>query len=309
MNLHRSTGRWRLGLALALLTSLLWGLLPIGLKILLNVMDPYTVTWSRFLIAGGLLAAMGVYRYRPPSWSDLDRGYLLLLLIAVVGLSGNYLIYLLGLDFISPSTAQIVIQLAPIFMLLGSLLFFGERFTVRQWLGFGILLIGLTLYFNDRFAELLYGLRELTSGVLLILISAVLWAAYGLAQKQLLRALHPTFILLVIYLGGSLLLLPLANPTQFFRQDALTLSLLVACALATLIGYRSFAGALQHIEASRVSMILALTPLVTVAGVALVAPLFPDLIRPDRLNPFSLFGAFLVVSGSMLTALGRTKAR
>ena len=38
--MHISSGRWMYGLLLALLTSLLWGILPIKLKEVLQVMDP-----------------------------------------------------------------------------------------------------------------------------------------------------------------------------------------------------------------------------------------------------------------------------
>ncbi len=37
--MHKTTGRWKLGLALALTTALLWSVLPIALKLLLGQMD------------------------------------------------------------------------------------------------------------------------------------------------------------------------------------------------------------------------------------------------------------------------------
>ena len=54
MNIHQTTGRWLLGLSLALITAFFWGLLPILLKGLLANTDPYTITWYRFLVAGGI---------------------------------------------------------------------------------------------------------------------------------------------------------------------------------------------------------------------------------------------------------------
>jgi len=57
MLLHQVSGRSRLGLALSLLTVLLWGFLAIALKIVLQEIDPFTVTWFRFTVAGVLLGA------------------------------------------------------------------------------------------------------------------------------------------------------------------------------------------------------------------------------------------------------------
>jgi len=53
--MHISSGRWVYGLFLALLTALLWGILPIKLKQVLLVMDPVTVTWFRLIVSGGCL--------------------------------------------------------------------------------------------------------------------------------------------------------------------------------------------------------------------------------------------------------------
>jgi len=306
VNLHRTTGRQGLGLTLALFTAGVWGSLPIALKVLLAALDPFTLTCSRFLLASVLLALLGVHRQGLPVRA-IGAGYLLLLAVAGAGLGGNYVFYQMGLRHISPSTAQIVAQLSPMFMMVGSLVLFKERFTRLQWLGFAVLLGGLFLYFNERLEELLYGLRELTRGVLLILAAAVGWASYALAQKQLLERLDPTFVLFVLYLGGGLLLLPLTSPARLVDLSWPQFALLGGTALATLLSYRSFAGALQHLEGSRVSIVISLSPLVTVAGVSLIGPLVPELIQPDPLNPASVGGALLVVSGSVLTALGRKR--
>lgn len=308
MNVHRPSGRRYLGLLLALFTAGVWGCLPIGLKVLLSTLDPATITWARFLLAALVLLLMGGGR-AGPVWRDVGRGYLALLLVATLGLCGNYVLYLMGLDYVSPSTAQIVIQLSPIFMMLGSLSLFGERFGRQQWLGLVALLCGLLLYFDDRLAELLFGLREMTSGVLLIVAAAAAWAAYALAQKQLLVRFSPAYVLLCLYGGGALLLLPLAHPAAVLRQPPGQLLLLAATAIATLASYRSFAGALQHLEGARVSIVISLTPLITMGSSALLAPLAPELIRPDRLSAVSMVGAGLVVVGSMCTAVGRRRGR
>ena len=51
MTLHRSSGRWRLGLGLTLATALFWATLPIALKVCLEALDPITLTWFRFVVA------------------------------------------------------------------------------------------------------------------------------------------------------------------------------------------------------------------------------------------------------------------
>lgn len=64
MILHRSSGRWQLGLVLSLLTTFLWGIVPIALAIVIQALDVYTITWFRFLLSFALLAC---YLQRIPS--------------------------------------------------------------------------------------------------------------------------------------------------------------------------------------------------------------------------------------------------
>ena len=47
--MHQSSGRWRLGLSLSLVTVFLWGVLPLALTVTLQELDVYTVIWFRFL--------------------------------------------------------------------------------------------------------------------------------------------------------------------------------------------------------------------------------------------------------------------
>ena len=55
--------RQSLGLTLAAITLLLWGALPVVLKLLLKSLDPFTVTWYRFLLAGAMLVPVIHFRY------------------------------------------------------------------------------------------------------------------------------------------------------------------------------------------------------------------------------------------------------
>lgn len=306
MNLHVTTGRWKLGLALSLITAFLWGVLPIALKVVLESMDAYSITWYRFLIATSILVVYVTRKNGLPSVKKLKGSVPYLLIAASVGLSGNYISYLLGLDYLSPSTATVVIQLAPIFMLVGSLIIFKERFSVWQWTGFTILLAGMALFFNDRFDELLHSMSDYTAGVLLIIVSGAIWAAYALSQKQLLRTFPSETIMLCVYSAGTLFFMPLARPSSLLHLDTVNLLLLVFCSFNTLLAYGSFAEALDHWEASRVSMVLAVIPIITLIGVKLCSTLFPGFVSPEHFNSLSLTGAFFVVAGCMLCALDRT---
>ncbi|MBN6716187.1 DMT family transporter [Pseudomonas capsici] len=302
--MHISSGRWVYGLCLALLTAFLWGILPVKLKQVLQAMDPVTVTWFRLLVSGVLLFIWLASVKRLPSLKVLGGKGRILVALAVFGLVGNYVLYLVGLRLLSPGTTQLMIQTGPILLLLGSIVLFKERFTLGQGIGLFVLLIGFGLFFNERLVELFTSLSDYTAGVLIVFLAAVVWTFYGLSQKQLLTVWNSLQVMMVIYLFCALLITPWAHPMEALQLSPLQGWLLLACCLNTLVAYGAFAEALAHWEASRVSATLALTPLVTLAAVAVAAWLWPDYVQAEEINTLGYGGAVLVVLGSALTALG-----
>lgn len=305
MTLHRSSGRWRLGLSLALTTVFLWGILPIALKVVLETVDVYTVTWFRFLTCFGLLTLYLTATQRLPSWQKWRSIRLDLLTIATVSLALNYLLFLKGLDETSPSNAQVIIQLAPVLMGMGGLIVFKERYTLRQWAGLGVLILGMTLFFRDQLQLLTNASTPYLIGSFWLVLAALVWVFYALSQKQLLQQLSSVVIMWLIYGGSALLFTPAASPQTLLTLTPLQWGMLIFSAFNTLLAYGAFAEALAHWEASRVSAVLSLTPIVTLVSVFSVSALFPALLSADRMTWLGLMGAIWVVLGSASVALGQ----
>ena len=302
--MHQSN--WKVGLPLALTTAFLWALLPIAMKGLIADLDSTTVTWYRFF--GAALFAGAFYGWR----RDLELGKLLrgrllpFTVLAVSGLLGNYIAYAWGLNYITPGALQVLIQLAPLLLLVFSVIWLGERFSARQWMGVMLVCIGLPLFFNLRLSELIQGNNaQYLIGVGLVAIAAVTWAIYGLFQKKIVAESRPQNLLVMIYLAGTLCFLPVANPSDALQLDTLGWGLLLFLTANTLIAYGAFAKAMAAWEASRVSATLALVPLMTLALSAIIGALWPDYIELEPMNWISWLGALTVVFGSLLAAIGR----
>ncbi len=224
--------------------------------------------------------------------------------MAVLGLAANFIAFLVGLDLTTPANAQVLIQLAPMLLGLGSLVVFRERYERLQWLGLGVLSLGLALFFSSQLRALAAQLDRYLLGSALMLLAAVTWAAYGLAQKQLLRALPSQPLMLCIYVGCFLCFSPGARPGALAALSGGALAVLLFCAANTLVAYGAFASALSHWEASRVSAVLSLTPLATLGFATLAAALFPAAMPAEAISATSLAGAATVVGGSLLVTLG-----
>jgi drug/metabolite transporter (DMT)-like permease len=303
MALHQASGRWRLGLLLALITAACWASLPIALKITLEQLDAITLTWFRFLVAtivmlgwlswrGGLSAFKGLDGKR---WWHLSAAALLLI--------GNYVFYLFGVQYTTPANAQLLIQLAPLLMALGGIFVFREIYQWGQWCGLATIACGLVLFFSDQFKGTPLGTQAYLIGSGSVIFAAVVWAGYALIQKQLLMRLSSQMILFFIYAVASLALLPFSHPQKLFELDGVHAWALAYCAINTLIAYGAFAEALVHWEASRVSAILAVTPLLCLACVAIVHAISPTTIASEHVTAFGYVGAILVVIGSSMSSL------
>ena len=306
MNRHVTSGRGGLGLVLSLFTIFVWGGLPIVLKIMLISLDAFTMTWYRFVVAATLMALIVYRQGHFRLVRQLKGGYALVFLVSVLAFSFAYVLYPQGLKYISPSAAQVVNQISLLFLLLGAMLLFHERMNRIQVFGLLLLTGGIFLFFNEELAELLSGESAMIPGILWVTVAALALSTYTLTQKQLLQILPTSVILFLIYLSGSILILPFVRFDSLLVQDTQQMILLNASAVISLVAFVTLVESLKHLEVFRVSMVLAVVPLVTVVDMIIAAPLLPGLLQPEHLNLLSISGAVLVVIGSILGNLRRS---
>lgn len=308
MELHRASGRRGLGAALATTTMLLWGMLPLALEAMLRDLDPATLTWARFVGSSVVLCAVLALRRNLPSFRGIGRRSAGLLALATFFLAANYGGYIVGLAETTAADAQVIIQLAPILLAVAGVLVFREPFTRAQWSGLAVIACGLLLFVGGRDARVL-AMDGLRGGQAILVLAALAWVVYGMAQKQLLHSWSSPHSMLCIYAGCALLFTPFVTPGSLVGLDAWGWALLAFCAANTIIGYGAFAEALEHWEASRVSAVLALVPLATLGFSAALVRIWPERVAPQELSPASWAGALLVVGGSVLAALSAPRLR
>ncbi len=307
MKLHSASGKWRLGLSLALVAIFFWGTLSIALTIVLQKLDVYTVTWFRFLVSFIILGIYLGIRKQLPKIQKLRPSSFILLAIATIFLASNYLLFIQGLSQTSPANAQLLFQIAHVCIGLGGLIIFKERYTRSQWMGLGILICGFILFFHEQLVSLIATSGQYIYGCILVILSALAFAVYALAQKQLLEQLPSSNIMLIIYGGAALLFSPTTHPQTIGSLSPLQGGILIFCALNTLFAYGAFSEALAHWEASKISALVATTPIITLTVGKMTTALIPSLLAPEHYSIIALFGGLMVISGSVTIALGQTR--
>ncbi|BDH44453.1 membrane protein [Salmonella enterica subsp. enterica serovar Choleraesuis] len=294
-----------IGIALALTTAMCWGALPIAMKQVLEVMEPATVVFYRFLMAGiGLGIILTLKGKLPPLTQFRKPRWLLLLLIATGGLFGNFLLFSSSLQYLSPTASQVIGQLSPVGLMIASVFILKEKMRGSQIIGASILVCGLVMFFNTSLIEIFTRLTDYTWGVIFGVSAAAVWVSYGVAQKVLLRRLASQQILFLLYTLCTIGLFPLAKPAVIMQLDGWQLSCLIFCGLNTLVGYGALAEAMARWQAAQVGAIITLTPLFTLLFSNLLSLGWPELFAVPLLNLVGYIGAFVVVFGAMFSAIG-----
>ena len=211
------------GFLLSLLTAILWGLLPLGLLLCLSGMDSVTITFFRFGFAAFIVFILLLVKRSLPRKAILTKRTLYLTTGATVLLLANYISNVIGLRFLSASSAQVVLQLAPFSLMLGGIVLYKEHFTRPQLVGALMLIAGLALFFNQRLPAIFQSETESVLGIFIFVGSAIVWACYALVQKPLLKTLSAQQLTFIIYFIGALILLPFSYPNSFTSLSSICL--------------------------------------------------------------------------------------
>lgn len=295
------------GIIYASITAFFWGFLAIALKIAVREVEPLTVVWFRFAVAFIMLATwQGIAK--PSSFKILIKPPLLLVL-AALALSWNYLGFMLGIHYTTPSNAQLFIQSGPIMLATAGFIFFKEKATRRQILGFAVAIFGLSFFYRDQLSAFFEVRGNYNIGVLFTLSGALAWAIYAVLQKKLVAKYSPESLNLFLFGLPALLYLPFVDFSLLLQLNWLWWLLLAFLGANTFIAYSSLALALKYTEANKISIIIMVNPMITFVTMAILTGLDVSWVQHERFSGMTIVGAALVFTGAVLVARKKRKPR
>jgi drug/metabolite transporter (DMT)-like permease len=259
---------------------------------------PVTVVWFRFAIAFVVLGLWTLI-FRKEDFRIFLRPPFLLIVTALF-LALNYLGFIAGIMYVSPSSSQVFIQIAPVSFALSGIIIFREHVSWKHIVGFILVLSGIGLFYSEQLRELAAGGEHFTRGMLLVLGGGLSWAIFATLQKSLLSRISPNQLNLFIYGACALALTPLVKFGQLGGMSTAHWILLVYLGLNTVLAYGSLAMAIKLTEATRVSVIITLNPIITFITMAILSKMEVSWIEPETFSLFSLIGALTVLGGAIL---------
>lgn len=294
------------GIIYTLITVLMWGVLAIALKVATKEIDSPTIVWFRFSLAfSALFAWMAVQSPKElkilykPSW---------LIVLSSLALAWNYMGFMLGIQFTSPSNAQVAIQSGPLLLALFGILFFREKISKIQILGFLLALLGFWIFYQQHVNAVPVGQgSQYTKGMLITFSGAVAWAVYAALQKKLVVH-YPVGTLNVFIFGLPVLLyLPFVNFGSLAHLSFGYWALLVFLGANTLISYGCLSLALKYLEAGKVSIIIILNPIITFILMGILTELKVEWIAGEHFSFLSIAGALIALGGAILVVRKKKK--
>lgn len=292
------------GVLFASITALSWGVLVIVLKMASSIMDPLNIVWFRFLVAFSVLFVY--YLIKRPSYLKILFNPPIYLVMASIGLGINYIAFLYGVKLTTASSAQVLIQIGPIFLGFVGLVFFKEKISLRQGIGFLIAGFGLFIFYKDNINKLVGDADIYNMGVLWVVVAAMAWVVYASLQKQLVKTYPAQQMNLFIFGLPVLLFLPFIKPASFLELDVISWMLLLYMGLNTLVAYGFLALAFKYLEANKISVIITMNPIITFILIGSLTYFEVSWIEPEELTMRGIIAALLVVTGA-ITAVAFAK--
>lgn len=286
------------GIIYASITAIFWGFLAIALKVAVREVEPATIVWFRFVVAFIMLSVWQLAK-NPSSFKILKKPPFLLI-IAGIALSWNYMGYMLGIDYTTPSNAQLFIQTGPITLAIAGFVFFKEKLKRNQVIGFSVAIIGFSFFYRDQLSAFFDSQEKYNLGVLLTLSGAIAWATYAILQKQLVTKFSTQSLNLFLFGFPAIIYLPFINLAPLFQLHWTWWLLLVFLGANTFIAYTCLAQALKYLEANKVSIIIIINPMITFITMGILTKLNVDWVAHERFTMFTILGAALVFSGAIL---------
>jgi len=287
------------GILYTLITVLLWGVLAIALKIASKVIDSPTIVWFRFSLAfSGMLIWLLIQNPKELKILYQPSG---LIVISSLALAWNYIGFMLGIQYTSPSNAQVAIQSGPVLLAVFGIFFFKEKISRIQIIGFILAILGFWIFYQQHVGAVPEGQEgQYTKGMLLTLTGAVTWAIYAALQKKLVLNYSVSTLNVFIFGLPVLIYLPFVNFASLAHLSFGYWALLVFLGANTLISYACLSLALKYLEAGKVSIIIVLNPIITFVIMGILTWMQVDWIDGEHFSVLSILGALVALTGAIL---------
>jgi len=196
-----------IGIAFAIVTAIIWSGNFIIARGVYKLIPPVSLAFYRWALASVIIFFLGCKKFMAEkSFVFKNRQYFFW--TALMGITiFNTLIYVAGHTTSAINLALIGTTASPIFAIIISAIFLKETITALRIAGLLFCVAGVVVLLSKGSINTLLALR-FTAGDVWILLAAFVFAIYTVLVKKKPATISPVTFLFVVFIGGTILLLP-----------------------------------------------------------------------------------------------------
>ncbi len=285
----------RKGLIYFIAAVIIFSSMEVASKPLMGVIDPFLLTFYRFVIGFAVLAVFQISTKRISEIKALSKKDLIHLAgLGFLNITFSMTMLQLAIKNTTPATAAVVFSSNPLFVLGFSHILNIEKLSMKKLAGFLVGMTGVVIIALNK------GL-SLDLGIVYAMLGAVSFALYTVLGKKYSNGISPITVNTVSFASGlifSLIILlvqgnSLAIPHEIFADKQYLASFLYVGIVVSGISYIVFFNMLKILSASSTSLVFFLKPA--------VATLFSIMFYGEKISLFFIAGLFVIMIGSKIT--------
>ena len=278
------------GIGAGLIAVCLWGLAPVATRALVSQVAPLPLLTMRQLLAASVLLPWAVPVMRHIRARDLPRFVAAGLLVMI----GYNLPVTVGLQWLPASSAGLLLATEPVWVLVISYVFLGERAGPRVLAGSGVALAGIAVIAGPDAWSSASGMRAV-GGAALVLLATMAFGGYTIVLRPLSEKYGPVPATATSTVAGAVPYLALVGPFWPSRLSQPAWAELLFLALGgTVAGMLLWNLAVVRGGSARISRLLYLEPVVSVLGAVVLLG--------ERVTAAVVIGGVLVIAGVLIAA-------
>jgi len=282
---------------LLFLTNAVYGTAYVAQREALADVPPGMLAFVRLAVASVVL--LPFLRHRPETRAARGDG-LKIFWMGILGFGAAYVLSHVGLQRSTATNAALLITMEPVSLMLLSPLLLGEGLRRREAVGGAVVVVGAVLVVLNGVPGLTVALLPHWRGDLLLVLSALAFAAYSLFGRDVLARWDARTVTARSIVCGAASMVPVvalewtggARPTWTLPGTAATMYLAV---VVTALAYLAWNAALARVSVPRAAIFINIQPVVGVAlGIWLLG---------EAATIYTLLGALLVLGGLAVTTI------
>lgn len=197
-----------IGIAFAVVTTIIWSGNFIIARGVYKQIPPVSLAFYRWSLASVIIFFLGYKKFKAEK-TFVFKNLKYFFWVALMGITlFNTFIYVAGHTTSAINLALIGTTAAPIFAIIISAIFLKESITPLRIAGLLFCIAGVVVLISKGSLKTLLAFR-FTAGDVWILLSAFVFSIYTVLVKRKPATISPITFLFVVFIGGTLLLLPL----------------------------------------------------------------------------------------------------